>query len=294
MCTSFAVYFNDPIYAMNIDHPDRERKFKITTLKCNKGCIGSGQCGICNLRNNPIIRFHCQNRENNRFLDSACMNSLGMFSNYQFLIPNKKMEIPKPKSKKISDGNLFSQSQMYTGTVSELIKRIGDKTVYYSDLFGSFKLHNMFADKEGHSFILESGEKGNAITHQHDKYIVMTNFPVYEFEGRPYSEVYGDGSDRYKTACNEITRNRENFGVVQAFDILEKVRHTSEYFPTVCSMVFDPLKLYVYVALFGDFKKIWRISITENIIESYIGFEKDYKFRVGNKGILASELEKYI
>ncbi len=84
--------------------------------------------------------------------------------------------------------------------------------------------------------------------------------------------------------------NRENFGVVQAFDILEKVRHTSEYFPTVCSMVFDPVKLYVYVALFGDFKKIWRISITENIIESYIGFEKDYKFRVGNKGILASEL----
>jgi hypothetical protein len=281
LCTSFATYFDEPIYAMNIDHPDRERKFKITTLKRN-------------WKNDTIIRFHCQNKENERFLDSVCMNSLGMFSNYQFLVPNKNEQIPKPKSNIIADGNLFSQSQMYVETVDELLKRMCNRTVYYSNSFGSFKLHNMYADKDGGAIIIEASENGNAISSLQDKFIVMTNFPVYEFEGKHYSEVYGDGSDRYKIAYDEIIKSRNKFGIEQAFEVLKKTKFTSEYFPTVCSMVFDPAGLYVYLVLFGIFEKIWRISITENIIESYAGFEETYKFKISKKGILASELEKYM
>lgn len=294
MCTSFATYFHEPIYAQNIDNPDRERKFKITKLECKKSCIDSGKCDECNLKNNTIIMFHCQNRENNRYIDSVCMNSLGMFSNYQFLVPNNNIEIPKPKSNKIAAGNLFSQSQMYFGTVSGLINRIDNKTVYYNDSFGVFRLHNMFADKKGQAIILEASENSNAISSIHDKFIVMTNFPVYEFEGKHYSDVQGDGSDRYKIAHEEIIKNKNDFGVDQAFDVLKKVRHTSEYYPTVCSLVFDPNRLYVYIALFGIFEKTWRVSIFENTVESYTGFDKTYKFKIGTKGILASELEKYM
>lgn len=281
MCTSFAAYFGEPVYAMNIDHPDRERKFKITTLKRD-------------FKNDTISRFHCQNRENNKFLDSACMNSLGMFSNYQFLVPNKEEQIAKPKSNRISDGNLFSQSQMYVGTVNELLNRMGDKTVYYSNSFGSYKLHNMFADKEGNAIILEASKNDTEISSIHDNFVVMTNFPVYEFKGKHYSEMYGDGFDRYKIAHIEIIKNRNKFGIEQAFDVLKKTRHTSVIYPTVCSMVFDPVRLYVYLVLFGVFEKIWRISITENIIEPYSGFEKNVKLKIGTKGILASELEKYM
>ena len=68
-------------------------------------------------------------------------------------------------------------------------------------------------------------------------------------------------------------------------------RHTSEYFQTVCSMVFDPVRLQVYLVLSGEFQRIWRISIMEDIIESYSGFRGTHKFKVGAKGILASELE---
>jgi hypothetical protein len=281
MCTSFATYFSNPIYAMNIDHSDRERKFKITTLKRN-------------WKNDTIIRFHCQNRENGKFLDSACMNSLGMFSNYQFLVPNKDEQIPKSKSNRISDGNLFSQSQMYVETVDELLRRMGDRTVYYSNSFDPFKLHNMYADKEGGAIVLEASENGNAISSLEDKFIVMTNFPVYEFKGKHYSEVYGEGSDRYKIIHNEIIKNKDNFGIEQAFDVLKKTCDSSEYFPTVCSMVFDPIGLYVYLVLFGNFKKMWRISIKENIIETYTGFKEPHRFKIGTKGILASELEKYM
>lgn len=282
MCTSFATYFGNPIYAMNIDHPDRERKFKITLLKRK-------------WKNDSIIRFHCQNRENDKFLDSVCLNSLGMFSNYQYLVPNKEdIQITKLKSNKISDGNLFSQSQIYVDTVEELLERMDNRTIYYSNSFGSFKLHNLYADKEGNAIVLEACENGNAIHYLEDKCIVMTNFPVYEFEGKHYTEVYGDGSDRYKTAYDEIIKNKSNFSFEMALDVLRKTRHESEYYPTVCSMVFDPVGLYVYLVLFGDFEKIWRISIKENIIETYIGFKESRIFKIGSKGILASELEKYM
>jgi hypothetical protein len=59
-------------------------------------------------------------------------------------------------------------------------------------------------------------------------------------------------------------------------------------------MVFDPIGLYVYLVLFGNFKKMWRISIKENIIETYTGFKEPHRFKIGTKGILASELEKYM
>ncbi len=294
MCTSFAVYFNEPIYAMNIDHPDRERKFKITKVKCDETCIGSSKCDSCKLKDNIIYRFHCQNREKDRFFDSACMNSLGMFSNYQFLVPNKETLIQKPKDKRISIGNLFSQSQMYMGTVNDLINRIGNEKVYYNNLFDRYALHNLFADKTGEALVLEASENGNEINLISDKFILMTNFPTYEFKGKYYTEVHGDGSDRYKIAYEEIVKNKDNFGVKQAFDVLKKARHSSEFFPTVCSMVFDPMRLYVYLALFGDFNKIWRISIGENIIETYSGFEETHSIKLGTKGVLASELEKYM
>lgn len=280
MCTSFAAYFGKPIYAMNIDHPDRERKFKITTLRRE-------------LQQDTVIRFHCQNREDNEFLDSVCMNSLGMFSNYQFLLYNKNEPIIKPTSNSISDGNLFSQSQMYVETVKELLKRMRDKTFYYRNSYGAYKLHNLYADKEGDAVIIEARENGNAVSPIHDQYLVMTNFPAYEFDGKPYNEVYGDGSDRYKIACEELIKHKNYFGVEQAFGVLKKTQHSSDSFPTVCSMVFDPIRLFVYLVLYGKFEKIWRISITEKIIESYVGFKETYRLKIGAKGILASELETY-
>ena len=148
VCTSFAAYFQAPVYAQNIDHPDKERKFKITKLKCRKACDDRGQCNNCKLKDHTIIRFHCQNRENGRFVDGVCMNSLGMFSNYQVLTPNNDIPIPKPKSNGLAAGNLFSQSQMYMSNVSEVLNRIDERTVVYNDSFG-FTMHNMFADKEG-------------------------------------------------------------------------------------------------------------------------------------------------
>ena len=291
MCTSFAVYNKNPIYGMNMDHPDKERNFKITSFKCNSKCKDKLNCQKCILENNIITRFHCQNRENNRFIDSVCMNSLGIFSNYQFLVPGNKIDIKKSKNS-ISAGNLFSQTQMYMKDVKDIINRIQNKNVFFNQ-FGQFSLHNLYADKYGNAVVLEASVKGNEITAIKDNYIVMTNFPVYKFAGKHYSEVVGDGDDRYKIANREIIKHRGNFDIKQAFDVLEKTKHTSKNYPTNCSMVFDPVNLNIYIVLFGNFSKIWKVSINEKIIQTHEGFDNHHEFKIGSKGILASELGKY-
>jgi hypothetical protein len=59
-------------------------------------------------------------------------------------------------------------------------------------------------------------------------------------------------------------------------------------------MIFEPIELNIYIALFGIFEKLWKISILNNTIETYKGFNKQYKFKLGPKGILSSQLEQYM
>jgi len=106
--------------------------------------------------------------------------------------------------------------------------------------------------------------------------------------------MFGTGEDRYKIVYKEIKKNKSKFDLFQGFNVLEKAKNISKNCPTVCSMVFDPIELNVYIALFGSFDKIWKISILENTIETYKGFRKHYKSKLGSKGILSSELERYM
>lgn len=290
MCTCFATYFDKPIYGMNMDDPERERRFKVTTLKCNKKCSDKGICAKCILKNNNVLRFHCQIKNGNSFLENACMNSFGVFSNYQILVPNNEIKLEKPKSS-IPIAKVFYQSQMYSKNIKDILKIIGNKTIYND--FGS-GLHNMFADKNGNAIVLEASENGNEISFIKDNYIVMTNFPVYEFHEKHYTKAVGFGDDRYKIAHKEIISHKQNFDLMQGFNVLEKAKNTSEQCPTVCSMIFDPIELNVYITLFGIFDKIWKISIINNSIETFKGFNKEYKIKLGSKGILSSQLEQYM
>lgn len=290
MCTCFAAYFDRPIYGMNMDDPERERRFKITTLKCNKKCDDKGICATCILKDNVVLRFHCQIKNEDGFLENACMNSFGVFSNYQTLVPNNKITLEKPKSS-IPIAKIFYQSQMYSKNVEDILRIIGSKTIYNDFRSG---LHNMFADKNGNAFILERSENGNEISFIKDNYIVMTNFPVYEFHEKEYFQAVGFGNDRYKIVHKEIMSHKHNFDFTKGFNVLEKAKNRLEQCPTVCSMIFDPIELNVYIVLFGKFDKIWKVSILHKTLETFEGFKKQYKLKLGPQGILSSELEKYM
>jgi hypothetical protein len=253
-----------------MDWYERERKFKITKTK-NKRSI-----------------FHCTIKlDDGRFIENACMNDLGLFSNFQILHPNS--EIKKIPKKRNNIGKIFFESQNHAADVNDLKRIIGDKPVYTNVKPG---LHNMYADKNGNAIVLEASENGNEISYVKDNRLVMTNFPVYEFREKHYSKVFGIGSDRYIIAHKEINKHKNNFGIKQGFDVLKKARNTSTHSPTVCSLIFAPIELNVYFVLFSIFDKIWKVSILNNTIETYEGFNKQYKSKLGSKGITSSELEK--
>ena len=96
----------------------------------------------------------------------------------------------------------------------------------------------------------------------------MTNFPNGSFKNRNYEEVEGVGADRYIAAYRHINDNIVNFDPEQGLRALEKAAMRGEVWSTQCSMVFDPVNTEVYIALKGDFARIWKISMQDETIES--------------------------
>lgn len=290
MCTSFAAYHNKPLYGMNIDHFERERKFKITKLKCNNACPDKEKCASCYLREHEMIRFHSQGLENGRFLDGACMNSCGLFSAYLYLV--RDTDIPMPKSNKMAMHSAFTYAQNYSGTIDDVKQQLVGREIY-SNKHGNFGLHSIFADPYGSAFILEESSDGKGITDIENRHLVVTNFPVCEFQDAPLEKIIGDGDQRYIDTYRELEERKPLSSVEDAFQVLAKSCRTGEYFSTVCSMVFEPLTLSVYIALDTDFKKTWKVSLQDGFMVSYSGFDKEIKIKMGSKGILASSLHQY-
>jgi len=57
--------------------------------------------------------------------------------------------------------------------------------------------------------------------------------------------------------------------------------------------VFDPVGRYVYVVLYQDFERVWRVSLKKRLIETYSGFSEHVSLPLGQDAISSSELIKY-
>lgn len=58
-------------------------------------------------------------------------------------------------------------------------------------------------------------------------------------------------------------------------------------------MIFDPLERMVYIVIDGDFQRIWRVSIDEQAIMTWSGFEKNRSAQLQENGITVSELRTW-
>ena len=56
-------------------------------------------------------------------------------------------------------------------------------------------------------------------------------------------------------------------------------------------MVFDPTAQEIYVALEGNFEKIWKVSLQDGTMETWKGFAEPVTFSLTAQGVLASSLE---
>jgi hypothetical protein len=109
--------------------------------------------------------------------------------------------------------------------------------------------------------------------------------------------VYGfDGVDRYKTVHEIIAAHRDDFNVTLGFLALKNAAQSGLY-RTRFSGVYDPIEKVVYVALERDYDHIWKISLTEGTVETYLGFGEEklvFPFAELCEGDLGIPFEKLI
>jgi hypothetical protein len=266
-CTSFAIYADETFYGMNFDYPDVELRFTIRP---------SGDINV----------FQMEFSQGNDFSATVGMNSAGLFSSCQMLYPETPAAT-SPGPNDLYPWQVYDEALFNFENVAEVTEFIGDKRV----VPWAVTLHDLFADVHGDAMVVEAGGKENVITRIEGDFIVMTNFPNGEFAGQSYQAVEGVGADRYKIAYENLSDHIDTFDVDLGLETLEKAILSGE-FSTQASMVFDPERGQVYIALKRDFSKIWRVSIADGTIETFSGFGQARKVALDASGVLASDLER--
>ena len=266
-CTSFAVYSDETFYGMNFDYPDTEIRFTIHP---------SGDLKV----------FQMEFLQGNDFAATVGMNSAGLFSSCQMLFPEAPAAT-SPGSDDLYPWQVYEEALFNFESVEDVTEFIRDRKIIHD----SVTLHDLFADTRGDAMVVEVGDEENVITRIENDFIVMTNFPNGDFAGQSYENVEGAGAERYKIAYENISDHVTAFDVDRGLETLEKAVSSGE-FPTQASMVFDPEKGEVYIALKRDFSKIWKVSIADETIETFSGFGKARKMELDAAGVLVSDLEK--
>lgn len=265
-CTSFAVYSKRPLYGMNFDFPKVELQFVLNKTKEGKVLIMNA-------------KFQ------GRYVQIVGMNSSGLFGNFQMLFPKEELK-DRAVGNELYLWQVFTKALNQFKTVQELERYIKNKKI----IQGGMTLHSLYADAGGDAFILESVKNKNKIIQITKQFLVMTNFPVSKFQGKSYQDVKGSGANRYKIAYEHIRDHLKTFDITEGMTTLKKTSMDQKDFSTLCSLVFDPLKLNIYITLRRDYQKIWKISLKNSTIQTHSGFKKFHELKLNESGILASEL----
>lgn len=259
-CTSFVVYANDIWYGMNLDYSEVSAKMVIDSRGGKK-----------------IFRTEFPN--GNYF---SGMNSEGLFTNFQMLFYNNETPQFDKEGNTILLGALRDYSLNYCSSVEEVQEYLGNQLAVPT---WDIVLHSFFADTSRNAVIIEPFGTENGIVQMQNNFMVMTNFPNYDFIGVDYNEVNGAGSDRYLTACSYISEHSDDFGFNDGIEVLRKTVQTGGSYPTLVSLLYHPGNMEVFVCYKGDFNKIWRVSIIDQTVETYVGFEGYKKIPITESGV---------
>ncbi len=268
VCTSFAVYSNNKVYGMNFDY--KPRLLQIFAISSEI------QGKVLYLR--PF-----------GFGEVAGMNMQGLFASCQGLIPEEKPPATRNKNQ-ISTWIFHKMALSRFERIPQAKKLLNNKQMVQA--MGS-SLHNLVADRFGDAMVVETGETGNQITGIQDRYMVMTNFPIYRLKGKSYEEAEGIGSERYKIAHRYIRSNLKDFDTEKGMEVLKLAKSSSKIYRTRSSMVFDPDKNEIYICLEGNFKKIWKASLENQTIETFRGFASFRREPIPAEGMSAADLAQW-
>jgi len=261
-CTSFAVYDGKTLYGMNFDFQDTDLLFSVETVDGIKAFSMAFQAG-------------------DEFVPTVRMNSYGLFLSEQMQFPEME-KIKELKGNQYYIGDVGPKVATYEN-IASVLKFIGDKQLVNRNV----TVHHLIADTVGEAAVVEAGYNSNRVVKMDGNYMVMTNFTQSDFVGKLTSEINGTGSDRYKTACAILESNSGKMSPEIGWDVLNKTRQPDI---TQCSMLMDPSEKSVQFILKNDGERIWRLDLESCIIDGTSTDGTRYQKKLGESGILASEL----
>jgi hypothetical protein len=278
-CTSFSCYSEETWYGMNFDYPNNEMCFRMIA------------------ESDTVSIFEMGFMDNGNFCSVYGYNSYGNFSNCQMLYPEATNFIT-PGEDEITT---FDAWYYYT--------RYFENSTYFQDYLENgginangilvrqappITIHSMMADAEGYSFVLEAVDEDNYITPLENDFLVMANFPNYQFAGQPYTSVSGVGANRYIASYENIMNNFDDFDYNDAWNTLEVSLQNSGSFRTRCSTIFNPATNELYIALHRDLYHIWRVRFEDQILETYSGFSEYSSFNLDQNGVSSYEMAELV
>jgi hypothetical protein len=270
-CTGFAVYDHKTYYGMNFDHSIDDIKFFIRADDIGKTVV-----------------FSMDFRTSGGYYPTVSMNSLGFFSSCQLVYADAgcRFESLEGAANPREMTELFGSMPFQTGKVESVRSAIKGHTM----VCGYNEVHTLFADISGDAMVLETNNREQWLTDIQGKRIVMTNFFMHELPGSDADTAEGVGGDRYAAAARYIDAHIGSFSYEDGMEALKSAIQTSGSYPTQCSMLFDPMNGTVYIALKGDFTKVWKVSIYGGTAETYSGFDGHASVAIGRDGLSIKDL----
>jgi hypothetical protein len=195
MCTSFAVYFDQPMYGMNFDFADVELKWRMASDEGRQA-----------YRSVFYLCFELDGA----FTEVAGVNDRGLFGAGQILVADFEI-VPHSQDVLVSPYQVFVGALRKGCRVDDVLDLIGDRRLAYTS---DAKGHQLYADRFGSAIVVEPGRAGNEIGRSEVGFVVMTNFaigcfdPHWQARGQEAAEWSGLGADRYRTACQFIAGHR--------------------------------------------------------------------------------------
>ncbi len=260
-CTSFAVYSPAPLYGMNWDYPETAAYLRLNQPEDY----------------HKVFSFGFETEYG--MATNGSMNDQGFIAFIQDQYP-RETPTAALDDKSVEDMHDYAGWTPYVYGKVQDIRDMLDSGTHVACKY--YTMHDLFADVSGDAFVLEEYEGENVLTKAEGGVLVMTNFPNHfvgqvDLEKSEYElrSSYGfDGVDRYKTVHEIIAAHRDDFNVTLAFEALKEAAQYG-YYRTRFSGVYDPNEKVVYVALERDYDHIWKISLTEGTVETYLGFGED-------------------
>ncbi len=272
-CTAFAVYSHETWFGMNFDYPpESDIRF----------CLSDpSDCTVF------TMEFYVTDRMT--WVSTAGMNEYGLFASLQYQYPMIE-GIPSPQEDQLYLYQLFGMALSECISLGEVVSIINSaELINLRDL----TLHALIADASGNALIAEAGDEENLISMIDDNWIIMTNFKNADFTGLPPEEIVGVGDERYRRALAFIEDNYAGFGVTEALKTLQAAVNDDPVWGTKASMAFDPADRVVYIGIDGNFQRIWKLSIDDRILQTWLGFIKNRSVQIGENGISVMELRRW-